>query len=71
MWNRAFWGEPSELIANTRISRTMLAVLVGLAIVIVAFGVGFQPILEAARAGADAATDGSGYADAVLGGVGS
>ena len=65
-WSRGFWGDPSELIANVRLSPLLVGVVVVLAVAIVALGVGFDPVLESARAGADAALDRGGYTDAVL-----
>jgi len=65
-WSLGFWGDPSELIANMRLSPQLLGVVVALAVVIVALGVGFDPVLESARAGAQAATDPAAYREAVL-----
>jgi len=66
-WNRGFWGDSSELIANVRLSPVLLSVVVTLAVLIVALGVGFEPVYTTAQAGAEAALDRSGYTDAVLG----
>jgi len=45
----------------------LLSVVVTLAVLIVALGVGFEPVYTTAQAGAEAALDRSGYTDAVLG----
>ncbi|MFB6074301.1 MAG: complex I subunit 5 family protein [Haloarculaceae archaeon] len=66
-WNRGFWGPASDLVANARPRPLLLAVLAGLALSLIVLGVGFDPVLHAARAGADAALDRSGYVRAVLG----
>ena len=67
-WNAAFWGDPvpyerrPALVAGA-------AVLAGL---LVAVGVGFDPLVRASEAAATAALDRQGYVDAVLeGGDGS
>ena len=48
--------------------RGLLAVVVALAVLLVVLGLGGEPVLRAAEAGATAAVDRSGYVSAVLGG---
>ncbi|WP_255150489.1 complex I subunit 5 family protein [Halorarius halobius] len=62
-WNRAFWGEP---VAYDR-DAPLVAVVVLLAAVVVLVGVGFDPVMDAARRAAEAAVNRSEYVDAVLG----
>ncbi|PSP81544.1 Na+/H+ antiporter subunit D [Halobacteriales archaeon QS_1_68_20] len=47
-WNRGFWGEPSEAVAEARPSGVQLSVVITLGLVVVAIGVGFDPVFEAA-----------------------
>ncbi|MGB9987878.1 complex I subunit 5 family protein [Salarchaeum japonicum] len=65
-WNRGFWGEPSAAVEGWDADSVQVACVVVLALGVVAAGVGFSPILEFARAGADAAIDRSAYINAVL-----
>ena len=69
-WNRGFWGEPSELAANAKPAPVLISVVAALALTLVILGVGFDPVLDVARAGANAALDRSGYVDSVLTEVG-
>ncbi len=48
--------------------RGLLGVVVVLALLLIVLGLGGEPVLRAAEAGAAAATDRSGYVTAVLGG---
>ncbi len=64
-WNRGFWGEQSPLVTDFSPDRVQVAVLVALALAIVAVGVGFDPVIELARAASDAALSREAYIDAV------
>ncbi|WP_435195512.1 complex I subunit 5 family protein [Natronomonas sp. EA1] len=61
-WNRAFWGDPVAYQRDTG----LVAVVVLLAVVVVALGLGFEPFYDAAADAAGAALDRTGYVDAVL-----
>lgn len=69
-WNRSFWGRESEGVQSATYSPTLIAVVVALAATLVVVGIGFEPILEAARAAAEAALARQEYVDAVLPGGG-
>ena len=62
-WNRGFWGEASGAVDTARTPRALVAVVTALALVLVAIGVGFDPVYRAAQAGAAAAVDTGGYGD--------
>ena len=64
-WNRGFWGETSKAVDTARNPRALVVVVTGLALVLVAIGVGFDPVYRAAQAGAAAAVDTGGYVDLV------
>ena len=64
-WNRGFWGEPGEAVGSPSPDRAQVAVLVGFAALVVALGIGVDPVIDAARAGAEAALDRQGYVEAV------
>ncbi|WP_323674902.1 proton-conducting transporter membrane subunit [Halorubellus sp. PRR65] len=64
-WNRGFWGTPTEVVDAARTNRTQVAVVVVLAVAVVGVGIAFDPVLEAAIEGAEAALDTQGYVDAV------
>jgi multicomponent Na+:H+ antiporter subunit D len=67
-WNATFWGEP---VAYER-RPALVAGTVVLAGLVVAVGVGFDPLMRASEAAATAALDRQAYIDAVLeGGAGS
>ncbi|WP_276300882.1 complex I subunit 5 family protein [Halorussus lipolyticus] len=66
-WNRGFWGEPPLLVRNADAKFSLVAVVVALALAIALLGVGFDVVMQAANAGAEAALDRQGYIDAVLG----
>jgi multicomponent Na+:H+ antiporter subunit D len=70
-WNRGFWGEPSLLVDHGDADLSLVAVVVALALTIVVLGVGFDVVMQAAEAGAEAALNRQEYVDAVLGGSGS
>jgi multicomponent Na+:H+ antiporter subunit D len=69
-WNRGFWGEPPLLVRKGDAKFSLVAVVVALALAIVLLGVGFDVVMRAAEAGAEAALDRQAYVDAVLGGGG-
>lgn len=64
-WNRGFWGERSPLAMEFEPDRIQIAVLLVLALGIVLVGVGFDPIIEFARAASDAALSRQAYIEAV------
>ena len=64
-WNRGFWGEESAAVAAASRPRALVAIVALLALLLVAIGVGFDPVYRAARAGAEAALDTQGYVDLV------
>ncbi len=64
-WNRGFWGARSPAVEDATIDPVQVAVLVALALVILAVGVGFDPIYRFADAAAGAALDAETYVDAV------
>jgi multicomponent Na+:H+ antiporter subunit D len=68
-WNRGFWGDPPLLVRNADAKLSLVAVVVALALAIALLGVGFDVVMQAANAGAEAALDRQGYIDAVLGGA--
>jgi len=65
LWSRGFWGEESEAVAAATRQHGLVAVVAVLALAVVAVGVGFDPVLRAARAAAAAALDSQGYVEAV------
>jgi multicomponent Na+:H+ antiporter subunit D len=65
-WNRGFWGTPTEVVDATRTNGTLVAIVAVLAVAVFAVGVAFDPVVDAAIAGADAALDTDGYVDAVM-----
>ncbi|UPV99263.1 Na+/H+ antiporter subunit D [Halorussus gelatinilyticus] len=67
-WNRGFWGEPSLLVQHGETKLTLVAVVVAMALAIAVLGVGFDVVMQAAQAGAEAALDRQEYVDTVLGG---
>ena len=69
-WNRGFWGDPPLLVRKGSAEFPLVAVVVALALAIVALGIGFDVVMRAAEAGAEAALDRQGYVEAVLGGGG-
>ncbi|WP_135851733.1 complex I subunit 5 family protein [Halorussus salinus] len=67
-WNRGFWGEPSLLVQHGETRFTLVAVVVAMALAIALLGVGFDVVMRAAEAGAEAALDRQEYVETVLGG---
>lgn len=64
-WNRGFWGEPSEIVGRPKSDRKQLVVIGGLALLVVLLGLGFDPVIDAVTAAADAALDREAYIEAV------
>ena len=66
-WNRGFWGPPGNLDAEMRASPYLVGVVAALALSIVVVGIGFDPLVRAANAAADAAVAHDQYVSTVLG----
>jgi multicomponent Na+:H+ antiporter subunit D len=67
-WNRGFWGSESEGVRTATYSPALVAVVIGLAATLLVIGIGFEPIMSAANAAAEATLDRGAYVEAVLGG---
>jgi len=68
-WIGSFWGSQPEPRASGALDSAQIAVLVTMAVLVVAVGVGFEPVYVFADAAAEAALDQEGYVDLVdLGG---
>ena len=65
-WNRGFWGAQSEAVRTATYSPILMTVVVGLAALLLVFGIGFDPVLRAAEAGAEAALTRGEYINAVF-----
>ncbi|ELY85877.1 Na+/H+ antiporter subunit D [Natrinema altunense] len=65
LWNRSFWGARTDAVEAATVDPVQVAILVGLAVAIIAVGVGFEPVYEFAETAAEAALDTEGYVDAV------
>jgi multicomponent Na+:H+ antiporter subunit D len=66
-WLGVIWGAESAAVTDGRIDQMEVAVLVTLAALVVAVGVGFEPVYQFADAAADAALDSDEYIDLVVG----
>ncbi|GGL56597.1 complex I subunit 5 family protein [Halocalculus aciditolerans] len=55
-WNRVFWGARTPAVADADVDRYLLACCLGLALVVVAAGVGYDPVLQFTQHAANAAT---------------
>ena len=64
-WSRGFWGEVSPAVEESTRPVVLVGVIAVLALVVVAIGVGFDPVYATAEAAAEAALDRQGYVDAV------
>ncbi|MFC7222953.1 complex I subunit 5 family protein [Halalkalicoccus sp. GCM10025322] len=64
-WTRGIWGSASPAVEYATTDAVQVAVLVVLAALIVAVGVGFEPVYRFADAAATAAIDRGAYIDAV------
>jgi len=69
-WIGSVWGPQSEAVADGALERPQVAVLVTMAALVVAVGVGFEPVYLFADAAAEAALDTEAYVDLVGGGGG-
>ncbi|MFB6119529.1 MAG: complex I subunit 5 family protein [Halobacteriaceae archaeon] len=69
-WNRAFWGAPTPLVSRATPDPVLVAIVAALALVVVALGVGFDPVFRFATAAGDAALARDAYVGAVFGGGG-
>jgi len=67
-WIGCFWGAQSEAVAAGALGRSEVTVLATMAMLLIAVGVGFEPVYVFADAAAEAAIDGEAYVDAVLDG---
>ncbi|WP_440764136.1 complex I subunit 5 family protein [Natronorubrum sp. DTA7] len=65
MWNQSFWGARTTAVEDATVDSVQVGVLIALAAIIVAVGVGFELVYEFADAAATAALDVEGYVDAV------
>lgn len=68
-WNLGFWGTQSEGVRTATYSPALVAVVVSLATLLLVVGIGFEPVMSAATAAAEATLDREGYVEAVLGGA--
>jgi multicomponent Na+:H+ antiporter subunit D len=64
-WASAFWGGVTPVVENGTRSATLVAVVAVLALVVVAIGIGFDPVYGFAEAAAEAALDTESYVEAV------
>jgi len=65
-WNSSFWGEKVEF-RNSDAFKLQLSMVALLAAILVALGIGSNPVIEAAQNAAHAAVNTGAYIDAVLG----
>jgi multicomponent Na+:H+ antiporter subunit D len=65
VWTRGFWGEVSPAVETSTRPTVLVGIVAVLALVVVAIGVGFDPVYATAEAAAEAALDRRGYVDAV------
>jgi multicomponent Na+:H+ antiporter subunit D len=68
-WSLAFWGEVSPAVDGATRPAVLISVLAVLAVLVVAVGIGFDPVYGAAESAAEAALDTQGYVEAVDPGV--
>ncbi|WP_459195027.1 complex I subunit 5 family protein [Halosimplex sp. J119] len=64
-WTRGFWGEVTPSVEHGSQSTVLVAVVAVLALVVVAVGIGFDPVYGFAESAAQAALDTDAYVDAV------
>ncbi|MEF8852097.1 MAG: proton-conducting transporter membrane subunit [Haloarculaceae archaeon] len=64
-WSRGFWGEVSPAVDRSSSPGALVGVVAVLALVVVAIGVGFDPVYATAEAAAEAALNRDGYVAAV------
>jgi multicomponent Na+:H+ antiporter subunit D len=65
IWVEGFWGEQTPAVRTATLDRGQASILAVLALLVVAVGVGFDPVYEFAGAAAEAALDRGAYVDAV------
>ena len=64
-WMGTFWGEQTDAVVTSHVDWVEVAVLATLAALVVAVGVGFEPVYQFADSAADAALDTDGYIELV------
>jgi len=64
-WNAGFWGPSGERVLGATREPALVGITVVLAATLLVFGVGFDPLVQAAEAAAGAALDIDGYVEAV------
>jgi len=64
-WVSGFWGEQTMAVEVAFLDRSQVAILATMAALIVAVGVGFEPVYQFADAAASAALDGDAYIEVV------
>jgi multicomponent Na+:H+ antiporter subunit D len=65
VWVGGFWGAQSDRVQVATLDRAQVAILAVLAAVVVAVGLGFEPVYQFADAAATAALDTDGYVGAI------
>ncbi len=65
LWNRCFWGATGEAVETLKPATGQVAVTLTLAAGLLAVGIAFDPVFDAAVEAAQAAVDRGGYVDAV------
>ena len=66
-WNCGFWGIRSEAVRTATYSPTLVTVVAGLAVLLLIIGVGFELVLRAVEAAAEAALAREEYVNVVVG----
>ncbi|WP_415382702.1 complex I subunit 5 family protein [Halosimplex sp. TS25] len=64
-WTKGFWGAVTPVVEHGDRSTVLVGVVAALALVVVAIGIGFDPVYDFAASAAEAALDTEGYVDAV------
>jgi multicomponent Na+:H+ antiporter subunit D len=65
MWNRGFWGATGDAVERLDPATGQIAVALALSAGVLAIGLAFDPVFEAAVDAAEAAVDAEGYVEAV------
>ncbi|PSP71492.1 Na+/H+ antiporter subunit D [Halobacteriales archaeon QH_8_67_27] len=68
-WSQGFWGEVTPSVEHGSQSSVLVGVVAALALVVIAVGIGFDPVYGFAESAAQAALDTEAYVDAVDPGV--
>lgn len=68
-WNRGFWGTQSETVRTATYQPVLVTVVTGLAALLLIAGIGFEPVLRAVEAAAEAALAREEYVNTVFSGV--